>query len=126
MDAMRTTYDVDMRFPGVGIVRVRWFFTDNPVLDVVHVYGSHNHSREDGWEDYDTGDPGEVWGSVRTRNDGRPPPSSSCGVPTTDENAWLGETDENSPLYLVGTTDVSEFDYGADYSTDYESPFSPR
>jgi hypothetical protein len=71
-------------------------------LPFTHVYGSHNHSREQGWDDVDTGDPGEVWGSDRPYYKGAAP--ILCGEPGIkgDANAWLGLTDRNSPRYITG------------------------
>lgn len=116
MDAMRSCYDTTMRFPGVGLVRVRWFWTDLPPLDETHVYGSHNHSREEGWEDWDTGEPGEVWGAVRNYHKGFAPPTGCDGEPQGDSAAWVGESDESSPLFPCGG-------FGAEFSDEFTEAF---
>jgi hypothetical protein len=99
MDALRSCYTTTMRFPGVGLVPVRWYWTDKPPLPLEHVYGSHNHSRSQGWEDYDTGEPGEVWGATRKFYNGASPVGCPCVTYRGDENAWLGVSDSTSPLY---------------------------
>lgn len=116
MDTLRSCYDTTMRFPGVGLVPVRWYFTDRPCLPYTHVYGSHNHSREEGWEDDDTGDPGEVWGAKRRYHKGFPPPGIICDDPLGSELAWLGETDELSPLYQTPG-------FGAEFSEEFSEAF---
>lgn len=99
MDALRSCYETTMRFPGVGLVPVRWYWTDEPVIEVETVYTSHNHTREEGYEDYDTGQAGEVWGAERRYYKGQAPLPSACSGPEGDEAAWLGLSDNTSPLY---------------------------
>jgi hypothetical protein len=115
MDALRSCYRTTMRFPGVGLVPIRWYWTDCPCLPVETVYNSHNHSRDKGWDDYDTGAPGEVWSAARTYDRGIPPPGFGCGQPQGSQAAWLGQSDENSPLYPVGVAGY-EYDEGYDNS----------
>lgn len=118
MDTLRTCYTTTMRFPGVGLVPVRWYFTDKPPLPYEHVYGSHNHSRDQGWEDYDTGEPGEVWGAVRQRVNGSPPVFCPCESYEGDESAWVGVSDANSPLFPPC---VWGFAFNGAFSTGFDS-----
>jgi hypothetical protein len=90
-----------MRFPGVGVVPIRWYWTDKPLLGLETIYDSHNHSREEGWDDEDTGEPGEVWGSPRVYDKGEPPGNQCCTGPRGSDAAWVGENDASDPLYLV-------------------------
>lgn len=119
MDSLRSCYRTLMRFPGVGIVPIQWYWTDKPVLDKVHVYGSHNHTREEGWDDYDTGEPGEVWGAPRYYVKGEPPLVAEDGEPHGSDAAWLGQTDSSSPMFSCGEWGHA---YDESFSNDYDSP----
>jgi len=101
MDALRSCYTTTMRFPHAGLVRVRWYWTDKPLLGKETIYGSHNHSRDEGWEDWDTGEPGEVWGAERVYDRGDPPTDLCCDGPRGSDAAWVGENSGNDPLYVV-------------------------
>lgn len=103
MDALRSCYTTLMRFPGVGVVPIVWYFTDRPPLDVTHVYGSHNHSREDGWDDWDTGEAGEVWGAPRTYYNGALPVGLTCGQPFGTIGSWAGGSDERTRMTWAHT-----------------------
>jgi hypothetical protein len=98
MDTLRSCYVTMMRDGHGTVFPARWYFTDNPPLDKVHVYGSHNHIREQGDDDRDTGDPGEVWGAKRRWVDGSPPLASACEGPQGTDTAWLGELDDSGPF----------------------------
>lgn len=91
MDSLRSCYRTWMRFPGVGLVQVQWYWTDFPPLPYTHVYGSHQHSREEGWDDWDTGESGEVWGAEREWCDGSFPAGIVCGDPQGKPPAWGGQ-----------------------------------
>ncbi len=97
MDTLRSCYRTMMRFPGVGVVPVQWYFTDKPPLDKEHVYGSHNHIREQGDDDYDTGEPGEVWGASRQWANGVGPVQDFCAGPFGSDNSWIGEPELDAP-----------------------------
>ena len=99
MDTLRSCYTTEMFFPGFGKHWIRWYWTDQPPLDKNHVYGSHNHIREQGDDDADTGEPGEVWGSPRKWYSGSPPVQCFCDGPMGTDEAWVGETDSGSPLF---------------------------
>lgn len=92
-----------MRFPGVGLVEVVWYWTDKEPLNKEHVYGSHNHSREQGWDDGDTGEPGEVWGAERPWDSGAPRVDTCCPGPHGTDASWVGEIDPNNTLVMVPT-----------------------
>lgn len=100
MDTLRSCYTTLFRIPGVGIVPGRWFWTDELPIDKEHVYGSHNHIREVGDDDADSGEPGEVWGAPRHWYNGAPPVECVCDGPKGSDETWLGNTDSNDPLYL--------------------------
>lgn len=90
-----------MRFPGFGVHEVEWYWTDKGPLPYDTVYSSHNHIREEGDDDGDTGEAGEVWGAPRTHYSGNPLPGYPCKGPFGSEAAWLGQTDSSSPSILV-------------------------
>jgi len=91
MDTLRSCYTTLFRIPGIGVIPGRWFWTDALPVDKEHVYGSHNHIREDGDDDADTGEPGEVWGAPRHWYSGAPPIAGDCGPPIGEDRVWTGE-----------------------------------
>jgi hypothetical protein len=108
-----------MRFPGFGVFPVVWFFTDDDTFDMETIYNSHNHSREDGYEDMDLGTPGEVWGATRTYHYGNRPDWVICGEPFGSQSAWNGETDSTSPVTPTGYPGTgASHDFGHDYGYD--------
>jgi hypothetical protein len=77
-----------MTFPGVGPVKVIWYFVDDkaPNLPYFTVYNSLNWDRQG---DRDTSNAGEVRGAARPWYNGRDP-GVECAKPSTDKDAWLG------------------------------------
>lgn len=71
IDILRSCYETDMFIPGAlpsEIVRIRWFFTDRPMVPFRTYYGSRN------WHPHDAGGgAGEIKGATRPWRDGSPP-----------------------------------------------------
>lgn len=105
MDALRSCYSTLMRFPTVGVVPIMWYWTDFPPLNETHVYGSHNHSREQGWDDADTGEMGEVWGAPRIWRDGSKPDGVLCHPALGSPVGWGGYPEHPPVLYPTGDPD---------------------
>ncbi len=118
IDATRSCYATLCRIPGVGVIPIRWFFTDSALVNRETVYGSHNHIREDWSDDVDTGEPGEVWGSRRVWVDGSPPTPGLCSGDGGTDSTWLGNEDPSSPSFLSPPWPC-EFDES--YSVEYFS-----
>ncbi len=114
MSVTRSCYRTTMRFPGVGLVPVRWFFTDRDFLPFPHVYDNLMWDRQDiADQDGDTGEPGEVWNAPRPWRNGEGPDLTGCDSPFGSPAAWLGLTDASSPTTPCGGT------FGGAYALDY-------
>lgn len=102
VDMLRSCYETKMRFPGADpeLVKVRYFFVDNEVESVPStVYNSLN------WEPPIRG-VGEVPGEKRKWVNGSAPeftPGTFFGT----EEAWLGNTDAESPQVESNTWDCT-------------------
>lgn len=88
-----------MFFPGVGPVKVKWFFVDDktPPLSVPTCYNSTNWLTD---KDRPTTTPGEIYGAARPWSDGRKP-ALGCTKPKGSAAAWAGEL---SPLIQCNPT----------------------
>jgi hypothetical protein len=102
-----------MRFPGVGLVDVRWFFTDADPLPFTTVYNDLNWEKQTqaDWL-FDTGAAGEVWTADRPWRNGRSPDLSNCNGPEGSLAAWNGVSDPDSPLFHCGA-------FGAPFDAGY-------
>lgn len=93
MDMLRSCYETWMRFPGLSSewIKIRWVFVDGETKSVPPtVYSSLN------WEPPER-HAGERKGLSRKWVDGSKPPVAFDPFFGSDE-AWLGNTDENSPI----------------------------
>lgn len=109
MGDIRAAYTTLMRFPGVGVIGVRWYFTDKPYLDKPHVYGPWRWFRENDLDsEIDDGQPGELRTYPWQFANGNAPRGLTCTGPRGTDAQWVGEQVE--PLYPVGgyPPDVAE------------------
>ena len=115
MDWQRSCKEVTMVFPGVGPLRVRWYWTDKEPLPFPHVYGSADW-RADKPVDFD-GDIdgyGEDLTYPRPERNGQPPLPCSCTGPEGSEAAWRGEPTTE----LFGCPG-----WGAEYNEEYSDAY---
>jgi hypothetical protein len=117
MDWQRSCKETTMIFPGVGPVRVRWYWTDKPPLPFPTVYGSADW-RADKPVDFDGDIPGfgEDLTYPRPQRNGKPPLPCDCDGPQGSPAAWLGLT--GTPLYSCPGWGAS---YDLGYNDDYDS-----
>ncbi len=119
MSDVRHCYEAWMTFPGVGDVKVRWYYTDKDYLPYPHVYGSADNNA-DKPADYDDRevDIGEDMTRPRPRRDGKPPLPCDCTGPRGSPEAWAGLSDASSPLFSCPGWGAA---YNEDYNEDYDS-----
>jgi hypothetical protein len=111
-----------MRFPGIGLVPVVWYWTDKPFVDFGHVYGSWKWWKDD-LSDYDQDDlqPGELLNIPQPFYVGTPPDAAPTSpVPRGSAAAWMGE--DTGERYLVQGYPCARI--GRAYSFGYSDGFS--
>jgi hypothetical protein len=108
-----------MRFRNAGVVPVRWYWTDLPLIDRPTIYGSQFWIAEEERPDFDDGTLGEVFGSERPYRKGQAPVGVN-GTLQGSEGAWMGEPEAGESLYLPCGTWPYDYD-GHDYDADWDS-----
>jgi hypothetical protein len=115
IDLLEVCYETDCYFPGFGVHRIRWYFTDKPFVPHPTCYLSKNWFRESQADlEWDDGTPGEVWTDLHRRRSGKPPASCACTGPEGSPEAWMGLTDSSSPTF-------EPCRWGAGYSRGYST-----